>query len=178
MSKKQTENVLMENLKLWEKNIIEDYRNNTLKKEIKEVKRLVLKINDSDLRNILDRDCQELIICCNNSAWKATIVMSGSIIEAILLDSLKSERIKAENEYSKIFKNNKKLNEFNLNELIVVSEKLGLLIPRIAKLCDSLRDYRNLIHPGKEMRLSGINVSKSVAEIGKNAVFHLLETLK
>ena len=48
-------------------------------------------VTEERLRQILDADYRELQVCISNQAWKAAIVLSGSIAEAVLTDYLLCE---------------------------------------------------------------------------------------
>ena len=45
-------------------------------------------ITDERLRSALEADYAELQLCIDSAAWKAALVMSGSIVEALLVDYL------------------------------------------------------------------------------------------
>lgn len=51
-------------------------------------------ITDEKLRNSLEADNAELIICFDNEAWKSVHVLVGSIIETLLVDFLISSDFK------------------------------------------------------------------------------------
>ena len=48
---------------------------------------------DSGLRKSLESDAKELDACFRAGAWKATMVLGGSIVEALLLDLLLAEEV-------------------------------------------------------------------------------------
>jgi hypothetical protein len=118
-------------------------------------------ITDDDLRHSLEQDLTELIRCHQANAWKAVHVLAGSIIEATLIDYLVSAgKIAAAAAY-----------KTTLAELIELAEQSGVLSRKSVELSSIVRDYRNLIHPGRAIRLServdgnGATIAKTVIEI-------------
>lgn len=112
-------------------------------------------VKDARLNKAVIRDFQELNICAQHGATKAAMILGGSIIEAVLLDHLKRPRrkVKAEAAYSTIYHGkSKKLGEMGLDDLLKVAGNMNLLPPDAIKLCDLVKDYRNLVHPGRELR--------------------------
>lgn len=113
-------------------------------------------IQNSDLKNIIERDYRELsLILFPSGAWKSTVVMAGSILEAILHDCLtsdaaiKSKALAAKNAPKKDLTKG----EWSLHDLIQVAVELKLLPSDRADAIDTiLRDYRNFVHPMKEVR--------------------------
>ncbi len=87
----------------------------------------------------------------NAKAWKAVHVLAGSIVEAVLIDSLESVKCKT----------SKPLNEMVLGELIPLAKAEKLLDDETIDLTTVIRKYRNLIHPGRVTRLE-----KRVEETG------------
>ncbi len=119
-------------------------------------------VADNELRQIIERDYKELsLILLPAGAWKSTVILAGSILEAILYDLLtKNSTIQARAESSpkapedasekikSILKGYWKLHDF-----IEVAGDLGLLPnARVNTFDQVLRDYRNFVHPKKEIR--------------------------
>lgn len=118
-------------------------------------------ITDTQLRAIIERDYRELTLnIFPSGAWKSTVILAGSILEAILFDLLTSDASRKSKALSspKAPKANKRVKDFdgdewNLHNLIEVSVDLGLLPDQRSKTFDQvLRDYRNFVHPRKEIR--------------------------
>ena len=119
-------------------------------------------IKDSDLRQIIERDYRELRLKVFPSrAWKSTVILAGSIMEAILLDQLaRDPSIAAKAKLSKWAPKDKTgtvldlvAGDWKLFALIGVSVDIGVLPADRAKSFDQvLRDYRNFVHPKKELR--------------------------
>lgn len=119
-------------------------------------------ITNTDLRKIIERDYQEIQRGIISGNWKSTIILSGGAIETILLNilldnsepALTSEKAPSEAD----------LNKWHLNDLIEVALELNLVSPQVASLSHTVRSYRNLIHPGVELRL-GLSVEPEEAKI-------------
>jgi hypothetical protein len=123
-------------------------------------------MKDADLRAIVERDYKELRqVLFPDGAWKSTVIMAGSILEAILYDRLTCDpaQINSAMASSKAPKKRagavKDLasdtaeDEWKLVNLIDVSVALDILRSEDADtIHQSLRDYRNYVHPRKELR--------------------------
>ncbi|WP_429305592.1 hypothetical protein [Paraburkholderia sp. GAS38] len=117
-------------------------------------------IRNIELKNIIQRDYRELdSILMPDGAWKSAVILSGSILESILYDVLTQEN------YIDIVNSSAKAPKFRgettpiasgqwkLVDLINVSVSIKLLPEqRAASIDQVLRDYRNFVHPQKELR--------------------------
>lgn len=98
----------------------------------------------------LNKDIKEAKTCFQNAAYKATMVLCGSILEHALLDYLLTDDYLAEQAYIQVFAPRRvptSLENWILDEMLQVSRRLSLLSDETYRLCDLLRNYRNLIHP-------------------------------
>src|SRR5690349_13104685 len=103
-----------------------------------------------------------------NRCWKTVHVLAGSIIEAVLVDYLIATRdpVKSSRHASQ-----KDPMQMMLGELIVVCKDEGILSLRSAELSTVVKDYRNLIHPGRVVRLQetvdeqGAKVAEALVEM-------------
>lgn len=125
-------------------------------------------IFDDEFREIFIADYIEMNSCAEAKAWKSVMIMSGSIIEALLIDSLVNSNIK---EYPK-----SKLLKIDLNKAITLCSENGILSDKAKNLSDVVRNYRNLIHPGKVIRMQE-NPSEQDATIAKSLVDIILREL-
>ena len=107
-------------------------------------------IEGLDLRQIVERDYIELQKAYVAGCWKSVLLLSGGLIEAVLLDllSLKQEDING----CESKPNEDDIKKWGLDSLIRVSVELKLVSDGVEKLSHPIREYRNLIHPGKELR--------------------------
>ncbi len=118
-------------------------------------------IEDDDLRTNLRIDISATNQALSNGEWKASTVIAGSVIEALLLWGLdqhdKKEVRKAVDILIDKGIHNKKtginLDCWNLYSFIEVAAKLEIIGEDTAKQARLAREYRNLIHPGREKRL-------------------------
>ena len=114
-------------------------------------------VKDADLRGIVERDYRELrLIVFPGRAWKSTVILAGSILEAILYDRLTAEpTIKDRAMSSTKAPPGKDISagDWKLIQLIDVAADIGVLPKDRADTIDQvLRDYRNFVHPKKELR--------------------------
>jgi len=95
-----------------------------------------------------------------NGEWKAATILSGSIVEALLLWAL-SQRTKADiqNAVSNLISPGllkrepaSNLEGWVFHELIEVSEELKIIQAKTAIQARLAKDFRNLIHPGRNIR--------------------------
>ncbi len=84
-------------------------------------------------------------VSSTGGAHKSTVVLAGSIIETILLDHLVStdHHERTGNDPTK----------FEFWKLIETCNAEGVISDRTKQLLHAVRDYRNLIHPGRSLRL-------------------------
>jgi len=119
-------------------------------------------ISDNELRKIIERDYMEIQRAFIAQCWKSVIIMCGSAMETILLDLLKQDEENAKSSQKAPEENN--LEKWPLNDLIEVAIDLNLVTEGIAKLSHPVREYRNIIHPGNEIR-NKIDFDKEEARI-------------
>ena len=79
------------------------------------------------------------------------VVLSGGAIETILLDLLQHNQSAAMGA-SKAPKGKPDIARWDLSDLVNVAVELNLVSASVEKLSHSVREYRNLIHPGNELR--------------------------
>lgn len=103
-------------------------------------------IHDKNFKQILERDYEELTNCLSIKASKVSLVLSGSIVEAVLTDYF-IENIPSGKSKNDILK-------LNLGNLLDYAETNNLITSKEKQLGIIIKDYRNLIHPGKEIRTS------------------------
>ena len=109
-----------------------------------------------DLRDSLLSDYREMEAASKAESWKCVQVLAGSIIEALLIDYLLAINYSGKTE-SEILK-------MELSQTISACLAERLLDSTTDNLCIVIRDYRNLIHPGRIMRLQ-TDVTQESAEI-------------
>ncbi len=108
-------------------------------------------VKEPKLRNVLERDYEEIQRAFIASCWKSVIILSGGAIEAILIDLLLQSQAKAVAAKGAPAKK-PDVRDWGLKSLIDVSVDLGLVSAGVEKLSNPVREYRNLIHPGNEIQ--------------------------
>jgi hypothetical protein len=107
-------------------------------------------IGNSDLKAIIERDYEEIQRAFISHCWKSVIILCGGAIEAILTDLLLTNKTAAMSAKSAPKKSD--ITHWDLSELIDVAVELKLVSAGVQKLSHPLREYRNLVHPGNEIR--------------------------
>lgn len=108
-------------------------------------------VQDAALRGIVERDYLELQRAFVSQCWKACIVLSGGVLEGVLTDLLQQSSIVALGATSAPARQTD-ITRWDLSSLIDVAVQLKLVSPAISKLSHPVREFRNLIHPGNEIR--------------------------
>ncbi len=142
-------------------------------------------VSDPDMRGILLRRWSECIACVDAKAPLAATVMMGGLLETLLLT-----RVLQSTDKSKVFgaTNSPKdkagkalpLSEWTLRNYIDVAHELGWITQTEKDLGVVLRDYRNYIHPHKELshRITlEPNDAAIIWELSKNISRQLLGTM-
>lgn len=101
-------------------------------------------VANEQFKNLLIRDFNELQICVDNKASKSVLILSGSIIETVLLEFF-THNLPAGVSKAALMKK-------SLVDLIDEAEKINLISTKSKDLSIVIKDYRNLIHPGREVR--------------------------
>lgn len=127
-------------------------------------------IPDPEMQAILRRRWKETLICREHGADLAAIVLMGSLLEALLL--ARANRL---GDFSKLFKaaaapkdrksgDPKPLKEWTLRNYIDVAHELGWITKSAKDVGEVLRDYRNYIHPEKELK-HGVELGRKDADM-------------
>ncbi len=102
-------------------------------------------ITDEALRSCLESDRSELERCLQAKAWKSVHVLAGSIIEAVLIDYLVFSGFKTKSGSDPL--------KMDLATAISACQQEGAITEKTSHLCSAIKDYRNLLHPGRSVRL-------------------------
>jgi len=141
-------------------------------------------ISDPDLRSVLRNDMGAINRALANGEWKATTVLAGSVIEALLLWKLQLERparIAAAATALTAAKTFRKdpgpdLQKWVLHEYTEVADALRLVAPDTIQPVRLAREFRNLIHPGKAQRV-GQKCDRATALSAVAGVEHVIRDL-
>lgn len=101
-------------------------------------------ISDEKFKLILVRDFDELTKCIEAKASKSVLILSGSIIESILTEYFTN--------FPPSGFNPKKALNMELASLIELAFENKLISQSTKELSTVIKNYRNLIHPGREIR--------------------------
>lgn len=114
-------------------------------------------VADARFQKILERDYEELQSLNPQTATKSVIVLAGGIIEGLLFEALVASR-------KWTFE---KACQSYLKDMIFPAMSKGII--KEERITDVVRKYRNLIHPGKEIREEMI-FDKTDADFAKTVV--------
>lgn len=131
-------------------------------------------ISDPRIKRILERDYGEIQRNIISANWKSAIILSGGAIEALILDYVHNDEQTAK--ASSKAPSEPNLDKWHLNDLIEVAVDAKMVGSEIAKLSHTVREYRNLIHPGVEVR-SGLKVEPEEAKIAVEVLNILIREL-
>ena len=138
-----------------------------------------LDLSDEEARR-LTVGWDEAVRCYGAGAYLATMVMLGSLLEAVLLLALSRNRkeVKAHGIRFNDNKNQEKaIEKWTLNEMIEASSRIGWITPKVSAFAHSLREYRNYVHPELQKRISELPRSHECL-IGSGVVSGAVHDLK
>ena len=127
-------------------------------------------VKDDKMKLILTNRWDECIKCIQANAPLSALVMTGGLLEAILLAIINSNTDKSKIFKAKFAPSDKKtlkvypLQEWTLRNYIDVAHELNWISQSTKDVGEVLRDYRNYIHPYKEFS-HGIKLTKDDVEL-------------
>lgn len=140
-------------------------------------------ISDPAMKAVLERRWKECVRCVEAGAPLAATVMMGGLLEALLLARVNKESNKASiftastAPKDRVTGKTSPLSEWTLRHYIDVAHELKWISQSAKDVGEVLRDYRNYIHPQKELS-HGVSLDKNDAglfwEIAKNMSRQLL----
>ncbi|MFA5239504.1 MAG: hypothetical protein WC476_07340 [Phycisphaerae bacterium] len=143
-------------------------------------------VGNGNLRAMVERDCKEVNAAAKAGAAKSVIVLCGSIVEALLYDLLKTDEVKARRFADNLASKGllpklpqKELNQWAAEPMILISHEMypKKVTEDACRFANVLRDYRNLIHPGKEDR-EKITFDQNIASIAISVVNLIISGLE
>jgi len=133
-------------------------------------------MDDADLRFDIRRDITEINRALQNTEWKASTVLAGSVIEALLLWALQN-RANEEQVRKTPSAKPKPLEEWYIGDYSAVACELGIIKESTKSAVAQAHHFRNLIHPGRAQRLA-TKCSRSTAQLSVGALEAVIEDLK
>lgn len=127
-------------------------------------------ISDGKMQAILRSRWQECVICVGSGAPLAATVMMGGILEGLLLAKINQLADKSPVFTAKAASRDRAtgktlpLKDWALKDFINVAHELGWITTTVKDVGEVLRDYRNYIHPQKELS-HGISLGPNDAEM-------------
>lgn len=113
-------------------------------------------ISDTAMREILSRDLFECALAIVSGQDKMATIMCGSISEALIMQKITGKQIE-KYDISEISRHQQAekypIRNMGLNELLYVADQLKILDKNAYHLGHYIRDYRNVVHPAKEIRM-------------------------
>jgi hypothetical protein len=126
-------------------------------------------ITSDQFRESLENDYKELRNSLEARSWKSVQILSGSIVEALLIDYITASNMK--------IPSGKDVLKITLAEAITICKSENIISERTADLCSVIRSYRNLIHPARQIRLGEISPSQQSANIASSLVDLIIEEI-
>lgn len=116
---------------------------------------------------IIESRLKEARTAMGASAYLATVLLCGSVLEAVLLGAAQKEpaRFNQATASPKAADGSvKRFHEWSLAQFIDAASEIGLLKPDVKKFGHGLRDFRNYIHPYEQMA-SGFTPDQHTAKV-------------
>jgi len=110
-------------------------------------------IADAALRDSIRIDLSTATSAFDNGEWKASTVLAGAVVEALLLWAIQRDPAKLAGMANKP---KKALERWDLADLIDVASALNAIAPTTAIQARLAKNFRNLIHPGRAQRTNEV----------------------
>lgn len=148
-------------------------------------------IDDTDFREAMRQDISFVNQALFNAEWKAVTILSGSIIEALLLYAIEQIKENKPEKFQelrdKVLEDNRlgeplnskppnNPNNWRLYQYIPFSLTAGIISVSTAKGCLVAKDFRNLIHPGVSIR-KNIKCDRGTAFKSVGGMEHVIKDL-
>ncbi len=127
-------------------------------------------ISTAEFRQSLKDDYSELIKSVEQGNWKSVHVLAGSIVEALLIDYILATQESSGRKSKDPLK-------MDLAEAIAICLSENVISSTISDLSSVIRSYRNLIHPGRIVRLREKKPSEDSAKIALSLVRMIVEEI-
>lgn len=128
-------------------------------------------IDDEEIKKVCISDFADLQKCMSNKAWKASMVLSGSLIETLLYSSLQNNTA-----FTDKVPNFEK-RKVSLYDLLRWAKEYKIIDDGIFQFADQIRDYRNLIHPNVIIR-GNKKINENICVIAYSVLLEILQRSK
>jgi hypothetical protein len=128
-------------------------------------------ISNIELRTQLESDWQEANEVHQAKAWKSCVVLCGGILEGMLIDALQTRKEEASRSYKGLKQKESppNISRWRLQDMVDVAQDIGILGKGSFHLSHAIRQYRNLIHPAKQVA-EGIEITEDSANIAISSI--------
>jgi hypothetical protein len=141
-------------------------------------------IPDLAQRDTLRTDLGTVATALSHDEWKAATILSGSLIEALLLWAIKLHTNDIPNAIAALVGRGDfsrapdagNPDAWNLFQYIHVAREMNEIESQTADVVDAVRDFRNLIHPGLSIR-SGQSCTRGTAHTAYGGLQLVIEDL-
>jgi hypothetical protein len=138
-------------------------------------------ISDEDYRREILLDIGSVGRAVSNGEWKAATVLAGGVAEALLLASLQSLDQTGQGDARAAAGRVRKrtpadMQDWGLAQLIAGAETTGIIKADTVRACDLAQNFRNLIHPGRALRLA-TTCDRGTAYSAVGAMDHVVRDL-
>lgn len=132
-------------------------------------------VSDIKYRKLLENDYNEIANNIEACCYKSATTLSGSLIEALLTDFLLDKGILSITKASS--SSSIKTEEAGLNNLIEYCNSKKMISTRVYYLLQAIRDFRNLIHPAKAVRIGMEEIKKEDAILYQSTLNIILKEI-
>jgi hypothetical protein len=141
-------------------------------------------VKDANFRTALLIDLEAIRSALNNGEWKAATVLAGALVEALLLWAIQQKSSADVQKACSAALAGGRLQKsplpdplnWVLHEFVEIAEQLTVIEPNTAKEARLAKDFRNLIHPGRAIRLRQ-SCDRGTALVANAAVEHVARDL-
>jgi hypothetical protein len=128
-------------------------------------------IADEAARAEIERDMAELVLCMRRGAWKAALVLSGSIVESnIYYCILQSPRLKSPPTKTE-------MSRPGLAALLRIANRNDILPLALFRFGECVREYRNAIHPDVRERM-GVVANENTAQAAYSVLQDVVRSVR
>lgn len=132
---------------------------------------------DASLSDVLVARMNEAHVCIESKAYLAAVILTGSVLEGICLGYGSASPERANRAYLDCYKKPApKFHDWKLQEWVAVLGQLGDLSPNVEKFGQSLRAFRNYVHPAEQLA-NRFTPDQHTARIGFQVVVAAIEDL-